>query len=62
MRNAELGTYNGKTTYCPDYEDGSCPYCDKEGICHIDDPFEDCDDWFSGVYAADWDEWLGLEE
>ena len=45
MRDAKKGTYNGDFTYCPVNAYGDCSYCDQCGICHIDDPLEDCDDW-----------------
>jgi len=59
-RDAWAGTYKTQTTYCPmgDYID--CPYCDKYGICHTEDPFEDCDDWCAICGAEDWDEWESL--
>lgn len=60
MRNVENGTYNGETTYCPVNAYSDCPYCDQMGICHIDDPFEDCDDWCAVVCAENWDEWMDL--
>lgn len=54
MRNAEEGTYNGQPTYCP-VNGWDCPYY-KKGICHIDDPFEDCDDWWV-CGCENWEEW-----
>ena len=61
MRNAEKGTYNDEYTYCPmncwDKED--CPYA-NHGICHIEDPMEDCDDW--GSVWESWDEWLDADD
>lgn len=59
MRDAEKGTYNGETTYCPVNAIGDCPYCDGNCVCHIDDPMEDCDD-FGGFYEGGWDEWLEM--
>ena len=44
MRDAKKGTYNGDFTYCTVNAYGDCPYCDQCGICHIDNPVEDCDD------------------
>ena len=55
-RNAEQGTYNGETTYCT-VNGWDCPYY-KNGVCHIDDPIEDCDDF--GAYFESWEEWENL--
>lgn len=44
------GTRNGKPIYCP-VNGWDCPYYDQ-GICHIADPLEDCDD-----FGAFWDSW-----
>ena len=52
-RNAEQGTYNGETTYCT-VNGWGCPYY-KKGVCHIDDPIEDCDDF--GTYFESWEDW-----
>ena len=52
-------TYAGQPTYCTVNAIGDCPYCDKNLICHIDDPMEDCDD-FSCFFDGDWDEWEAL--
>ncbi len=60
MRNAEKGTYNGNYTYCPVNGYGDCPYCDQMGICHIDDPQEDCDDW--GTFWESWEDWLAADD
>ncbi len=57
MRDAEKGTYNGQITYCT-VNGFDCPYY-KNGICHIDDPMEDCDD-FAMFFDGDWEEWEGL--
>lgn len=56
MRDAKAGTYNGEPTYCTVNAIGDCPYCDKCGICHIDDPIEDCDDF--STFFEDWEDWL----
>ena len=56
MRDANKGTYNGELTYCTVNAYGDCPYCDQCGVCHIDDPIADCDDF--GAFFEDWDEWL----
>ena len=60
MRDAKKGTYNGDCTYCPVNAYGDCPYCDQCGICHIDDPLEDCDDW--GTFWESWDDWLSADD
>ena len=48
------GRHNGKWVFCPTGGYG-CPYCDSEGICHIADPIEDCDDF--GSYFESWEDW-----
>ena len=53
MRDAERGTYNGYPTYCT-VNGVDCPYF-KDGICHIDDPIEDCDDF--RMFFENWEEW-----
>lgn len=55
MRDAKKGTYNGEPTYCT-VNAIDCPYY-KKGICHIDDPMEDCDD-FAVFFDGNWEEWL----
>lgn len=60
MRNAKMGTYNGEKTYCPVNAYGDCPYCDQMGVCHVDDPMEDCDDWAS-VWES-WEDWLNADD
>jgi len=60
MRDTKRGTYNGDYTYCPVNAYGDCPYCDQMGICHIDDPLEDCDDW--GMFWESWDDWLAADD
>lgn len=50
------GTRNGKLIHCP-IGDVTCPYCDKDNICHIADPLEECDDF--GAYYDSWDEYEG---
>ena len=52
-RDAAAGTMNGEKTYCP-VNGWDCPYY-KDGVCHIDDPQEDCDDW--GSFWDSWAEW-----
>ena len=47
MRDPKAGTYNAY---------GDCPYCDQCGVCHIEDPIADCDDF--ALFFEDWDEWL----
>lgn len=58
MRNAQAGTYNGETTFCP-VNGWDCPYCWK-GVCHIEDPQEDCDDW--QAFFESWEEWESLDD
>ena len=58
MRDAAAGTYNGEVTYCPVNACGDCPYCDRDCVCHIDDPMVDCDDW--ACFYEDWEDWLSL--
>lgn len=60
MRDVKKGTYNGDYTYCPVNAYGDCPYCDQMGICHIDDPMEDCDDW--GAFWESWEDWLAADD
>lgn len=60
MRDIEKGTYNGETTYCTVNAYGACPYCDQCGVCHIDDPMTDCED-FAVFFEGDWDYWLRLD-
>ena len=52
-RNAEQGTYNDEITSCP-VNGWDCPYS-KNGVCHIDDPIEDCDDF--GSFFESWEDW-----
>lgn len=60
-RNAEAGTYANQPTYCPVNCHGAhdCPYSDKNGICHIDDPQAECDDW--AAFFDSWEDWLDLD-
>lgn len=53
-RDANAGTMNDEKTYCP-VNGWDCPYCDISGVCHIDDPQKDCDDWAS-VFEC-WEDW-----
>lgn len=55
-RNTEQGTYNSETTYCP-VNGWDCPYY-KNGVCYIDDPIEDCDDF--GSFFESWEYWENL--
>lgn len=59
MRDAKKGTYNGQLTYCP-VNGYDCPYCDKNLVCHVEDPCEDCDDWT--MFWGSWEEWDCLDE
>lgn len=45
-----------KTVYCP-VNGWDCPYWRKGGVCVIDNPKEDCDD-----YAAFWNGWDDEDE
>ena len=59
MRDAEKGTYNGNTTFCPVNAYGNCPYRDQSGVCHIDDPMKDCSIW---SYLWDsWEDWQNVD-
>ena len=58
MRNIENGTYNDAKTYCP-ANAWDCPYYDKDGVCHVDDPLRDCDDW--GAFWESWEDWENAE-
>lgn len=60
MRDAKKGTYNGDYTYCTVNAYGDCPYCDQCGVCHIEDPIEDCDDF--AAFFENWDEWLNCDD
>jgi hypothetical protein len=33
---------------CP-LNDFECPYCDENGVCWLDDPMTDCDDFYAAV-------------
>ena len=44
-RDIEKGTLDGQVTYCP-VNGWDCPYFGKDGICHVDNPFDDCTDWY----------------
>lgn len=37
-----------KTIYCPT-NDFSCPYCGTYGECNLDNPAEECDDYYYAV-------------
>lgn len=50
------GTHKGETVFCP-VNALDCPYCEN-GICHINDPIEECDD-FGGCFES-WEEWESL--
>lgn len=60
MRDPKAGTYNEQTTYCPVNAYGDCLYCDQCGVCHIDDPLEDCTDWYE--FWESWEDWERAEE
>lgn len=56
-RDIEKGTLDGQVTYCS-VNGLDCPYFGKDGICHIDNPFEDCN-WYD--FWSDYDEWKEAE-
>ena len=61
-RDIKQGTYNGEITYCP-VNGWDCPYFEKGegsrcGVCHIDDPIEDCED-FACAFGS-WEDWESL--
>ena len=58
-RNAKMGLYNGEPTYCTVNAYSDCPYCDKEGKCHIDDPIADCDDF--AAFFESWADWIAAD-
>lgn len=37
----------GEPIYCP-LRDVSCPYLDYDGLCHIANPEDECDDFWDG--------------
>lgn len=37
-----------KTIYCPT-SDWNCPYYNQGGICMLDNPAEECDDYYATV-------------
>ena len=47
------GMHNGKPIYCP-VNGWDCPYY-GDGICHINDPVEDCTDFT--FFFESWEEW-----
>ncbi len=51
------GMHKGEPIYCP-VNGFDCPYCSVNGICYINDPMEDCDD-FASVFDS-WEEWENL--
>ena len=57
-RNIEKGTLDGQVTYCP-VNGWDCPYFGKDGICHVDNPFDDCTDWYD--FWPDYEEWKEAE-
>ena len=54
------GMRNGQPIYCPTNAYDDCPYCDKRGICHINDPIEECDDFMS--FFESWEDWDAADE
>ena len=43
---------------CPVEAIGDCPYCDRQGYCHLEHPKLDCDDY----YAAEEEEFEDEDE
>lgn len=54
------GMHNGEPVYCPVNAHGDCPYCDKNNICHISDPVEECDDF--NYFFESWEEWENADD
>lgn len=49
------GKHNGEKIFCPVNAYDDCPYCDEEGVCHIADPVNECEDF--GFFFQSWEEW-----
>lgn len=60
MRDAKKGTYNDELTYCPAKKYEICPYCDQSGICHIEDPIADCDDFLT--FFGSWELFVWMRQ
>ena len=52
------GKHKGETIYSPANAYGDCPYCDKNNVCRIKNPMEECDDFAS--FFDSWEEWEAL--
>lgn len=52
-RDKEKGTWKGEITYCT-VNGTDCPYY-KNGVCHIDNPVEDRDDF--AAFFPTWKDW-----
>lgn len=50
------GKHKGEIIYCP-VNGWDCSYCEN-GICYINDPMEECDD-FAACFDS-WEEWEEL--
>lgn len=37
-----------KLVYCPT-QDFTCPYCDANGVCMLDNPKRECDDYYAMI-------------
>ena len=50
------GKHNGEPVYCPVncWGENDCPYA-KEGICHIDNPPAECDEF--SYFFPTWEDW-----
>lgn len=57
VRKESNGLHKGEPIYCP-VNGFDCPYCGVDGICYINDPMEECDD-FASVFDS-WEEWENL--
>ena len=54
-RDPAAGTMNGEKTYCP-VNGWDCPYYKDAGVCHIENPVADCDDF--AMCFESWEDWL----
>lgn len=50
------GTHKGETIFCP-VNGWDCPYFEN-GVCYVNDPMEDCDDF--AICFESWEEWEEL--
>lgn len=52
------GLHKGKIVYCPVNACNNCPYCDKDCVCHNENPMKSCND-FSDAFGS-WENWESL--